>query len=77
MKLKEKIDLASFLEAVKKCKDEVYFETKEGDSLALHSALCQYIFCTLTNKPEILSNAEIRLINLEDLGYLVDYLEEI
>lgn len=74
MNLKKDIDINEFLNAVKLCKRNVYFETNEGDSLALRSALCQFIFSTLTNKPEILYNGHIRLENSEDMIYLEEFL---
>ncbi len=76
MYLKKDIDVNKFLSAVKLCEKEVYFETDEGDSLCLRSALCQYIFCTLTNKPEILYNGHIRLENFNDLKYLQEFIKE-
>lgn len=43
MKLKGKIDMMAFLKELKKCTGEVFFETPDGDCLALKSALSQYI----------------------------------
>lgn len=44
MKLFKNIDTISFLEDVKKCSGEVFFESEEGDRLNLKSTLSQYIF---------------------------------
>lgn len=74
MHIKENINLIQFLETVRLCKAEVYFETAEGDSLALRSALCQYIFCTLSNKPEILYRGNIRFDDPEDVTLVAGYL---
>lgn len=75
MHIKKNVDLAKFLKQVKTCQDEVFFETIEGDSLALRSELCQYIFCTLANKPEILYNGIIRFVKEEDIKILREFLE--
>lgn len=37
------IDILSFLNTVKTCKGNVFFRTKEGDSLNLNSLLSQFI----------------------------------
>ena len=39
MKLKQNIDVNAFLEAAKKCDNEVFFQTTEGDILNLKSLL--------------------------------------
>lgn len=75
MHIKQNVDLVKFLKQVRMCQDEVFFETKEGDSLALRSELCQYIFCTLANKPEILYNGTIRFVKEEDLEVIREFLE--
>lgn len=53
-------DLVDFLQKIKDCSSPVYFETADGDSLALHSALCQYIFCSLATQPDILYEGWLR-----------------
>mgnify|MGYP000395895134 len=53
MKLKGNINMMDFLKELKKCTGEVFFETPDGDCLALKSALSQYIFCTIANEPEL------------------------
>ena len=40
MKLKSSLDLERFFTAVRHCQGRVTFETEEGDSLNLKSALC-------------------------------------
>ncbi len=43
-KLKKDTDLAKFLIAVKACKNDVFFDSNEGDILNLASTLSQYVF---------------------------------
>ena len=61
MKLKGKIDMMGFLKELKKCTGEVFFETPDGDCLALKSALSQYIFCTIANEPELFETGTLDL----------------
>lgn len=44
MKLKSSLDLERFFTAVRHCQGKVTFETEEGDSLNLKSALCLFVF---------------------------------
>ncbi|MFV0465582.1 MAG: hypothetical protein ACK5ML_05855 [Lachnospiraceae bacterium] len=75
MKIKQQVDLIEFLNAVKNCNSEVYFETTQGDSLALGSQLCQYIFCSLASKPELLEQGVIRFQDPSDAAILTEFLE--
>ena len=75
MQLKKDCNLIHFLTQVKKCSSEVYFETSEGDSLALNSALSQYIFCSLAGRPALLQSGCIRLEDPEDISLLSEYIE--
>lgn len=75
MRFKEDMDIMEFLMAVKECVGGVYFETTEGDCLALRSALSQYIFCAATNERELLMSGSIRCENPEDYRVLEDYLQ--
>lgn len=74
MRIKENVNLVDFLKVVKTCKDEVYFETTEGDSLALRSQLCQFVFCSLYKRPEILYSGNVRFKNLNDMVLLEEFL---
>lgn len=69
------IDLKSFLEDVRKCEKEVYFETTEGDRLALHSTLSQFILCSLCNQPQLLADASIRCCGKHDKEILLPFFE--
>lgn len=67
------IDLKQFLEDVRKCEHEVYFESTEGDRLALRSALSQFILFSICNKPELLEGAVIRVCGEHDRELLLPY----
>ncbi len=74
MRLKEDIDIMEFLKKVEQCKDHVYYETMEGDTLNLSSTLSQFIFCTVAVKPHYWKTGVIRCENPEDYKMLKDYL---
>ena len=67
------IDLKQFLEDVRKCEHEVYFESTEGDKLALRSSLSQFILFSICNKPELLKGAVIRICGEHDRELLLPY----
>ena len=77
MKLKGKIDMMGFLKELKKCTGEVFFETPDGDCLALKSALSQYIFCTIANEPELFKTGTLRFEYESDIALLLPWIEEI
>lgn len=74
MFLKEDTNLSEFIKNVNSCKGEIYFETEEGDSLALKSVLCQFIFCTLFERPDILYRGTVRIERYEDETVLQQFL---
>ena len=67
------IDIKKFLEDVKKCENEVFFETTEGDKLALHSALSQFILYSICNQPQLSKDALIRCFGEHDREILLPY----
>lgn len=67
------IDLKQFLEDVRKCEHEVYFESTEGDKLALRSALSQFILLSICNEPQLLAGAVIRGYSEHDRELLLPY----
>lgn len=67
------IDLKQFLADVKKCENEVFFESTEGDRLALHSALSQFILYSVCTQPELLTGAIIRCSCQHDRDILSPY----
>lgn len=69
-------DLKNFLKAVKKCENEVYYESAEGDRLALRSAFCQLILCFLCNKKKAPVQAVIHCRGKHDRQALSPYFED-
>lgn len=59
MKLKNEINVAAFLEAVKECEGSVYFKTVEGDQLNLKSLLSQYILIYIMENNELMEEGVI------------------
>ena len=75
MHLKQEIELKNFLLQVKKCNNDVFYETTEGDILNLSSALSQYVFYSITIQPEYWVTGTIRCANEKDYEILADFLE--
>lgn len=75
MKLKENVDITQFIIQIRKCSADVFFETPEGDCLSLKSALSQYIFCSVLNRPELLQNGRLRFAEESDRVLLRPYLD--
>ena len=76
MLLRQDIDIIKFLQQVKRCRDEVLFETTEGDRMNLTSTLSQYVFCSIASHPEYWTDSTITCKNTEDYQLLTDYLYE-
>ncbi len=76
MHIKQDVDILKFLIEIKRCRSEVFFETPDGDRLALKSALSQYIFCIAVNDPELLSEGTLWFEDDSDKIILQPYLEE-
>lgn len=75
MHLKRGFNIPAFLSAVTTCEGEVYFNTPEGDSLALRSTFCQYIFCSLIKSSETFYDSVLVLENEADKEKLLEYIE--
>ncbi len=75
MRLKKDFRISDFLSAVKKCNGEVYFNTPEGDNLALRSVFCQYIFCSLEKTSDTFYEAEIVLEQKDDFSLLQEFVQ--
>lgn len=69
-------DLKTFLESVKTCENEVYFESAEGDCLSLRSALCRLILISICSKREQPVRAIIRCYGEHDRKLLAPYFEK-
>lgn len=69
------IDLKAFIEDVRECENQVYFESTEGDKLALRSALCQFILYSICNQPQLIKGAVIRCFGEHDRQLLLPYFD--
>lgn len=70
MHLKEEINIMDFLAAVKKCRGEVFFETKDGDSLNLKSLLSEYLFSMVASNRNYILSGQVVCRMKEDYGVL-------
>ncbi|MFA9376385.1 MAG: hypothetical protein ACERKZ_06485 [Lachnotalea sp.] len=77
MKLKKDVDLKKFVENVKKCANDVYFETKEGDHLNLKSTLSEYIFVASRVDNDFLRRGVVLCENVNDFVHLSEFLETV
>jgi len=76
MHLKTDIEITQFLLQVKKCNDDVYYKTSEGDILNLSSALSQYVFCSIAKQPHYWKTGIVSCKNIDDYQILSAYLVE-
>ncbi|MBR1758290.1 MAG: hypothetical protein IJ744_06125 [Lachnospiraceae bacterium] len=76
MRLKEMKEYLSFMEAVKKCQGEVFFDSSEGDHLNLKSTLSRYVFAVICNDKDLLSKGRIVCTEKSDYERLEAFLEE-
>lgn len=76
MKVDPNTSVVDFLKAVASCREDVVFQTNEGDSLNLKSALSQFVFAVVFTNPEILSTGTILCHCAEDAASLAPYLLE-
>ncbi len=75
MRIKEDVNLVQFIQEVKKCRNDVYLETDEGDRLNLKSTLSQYIFVCVGSSTAIRSG-NVTCSDPADIACLADYLTE-
>ena len=64
--LPEQYDLTALKNCICSCENEVYFETTDGDYIALKSALGQYLFLTIVQNFDSLSDARIHCTGRAD-----------
>lgn len=76
MKIRENIDIVSFLDRTKECLGDVFLHTTEGDILNLKSLLSQYVLMSILCNPELLRNARVICTDENDYLSLSDYLWE-
>jgi len=73
MKLRPDIDILTFFDAIRHCKGDVFFKTNEGDILNLNSALSRFIFITIMETRNFLTNGNIECTELDDMSILSEY----
>jgi len=76
MRLNMNIEAVDFITAVRNCRNDVFFQTPEGDSLNLKSLLSQYIFACILENPEFIESGKIVCTSDEDIQTLQAYLAE-
>ena len=75
MKIKKNINVAVFLDHVRKCEGNVYFKTIEGDQLNLKSLLSQYILVSIINNEELMKNGVVDCTKESDAVLLAQFLD--
>lgn len=76
MQLNPSSNFMEFLKKTKQCKGDIILRTPNGDSLNLHSALCQMIAIITVNKLKNAGSVEIHCETDEDYTLLAEYLCE-
>lgn len=76
MKIKENIDIVSFLDKAKECLGDVFLHTTESDILNLKSLLSQYVLMSILCKPDLFREAQVICTDENDYLSLSDYLRE-
>ena len=74
MRLKENIDIIAFLKSVRRCREDVYYDSPEGDHLDLKSALSQYVLTANIRNPQVIQKGDIRCSDEKDYERLKEYL---
>ena len=75
MKIRKYIDVAVFLDNVRKCEGNVYFKTIEGDQLNLKSLLSQYILVSIINNEELMEKGAVDCSKASDAALLAQFLD--
>lgn len=75
MKLKNSIDYTEFLQQVRRCQGEVYYETAGGDMLNLKSVLSEYLFISAAMTSDLLCGGRVICSISSDYLSLCDYIE--
>lgn len=66
MKIKENVDVVNLIKAIKRCHQNVYFHTRDGDRLNLKSTLSQYLFSVAARDAAFLAGGKIECQDPED-----------
>ena len=62
------------MKQIKNCKEDVFLETEEDDSLNLKSVLSQYVFIVLAGQEELMKHARVVCRGEKDYQVLAEYL---
>lgn len=76
MKLKPDISIIHFFKTVRQCEGDVFFTTKDGDTLNLKSQLAKYVFLALVSSKNLslIYNGELFCDLPSDYERLSEYL---
>lgn len=75
MRLKEGIDINSFMAVAEKCSGQIFLHTAEGDILNLRSMLTQYVLLSFLYNKAALKDSQVVCTQDEDYQLLKEYLE--
>ena len=75
MRLKQTANVLEFLEAVSRCRKDVFFCTTGGDRLNLSSELMRFVMISQLKNQEFIRESTIELTDPEDLGILEPFVE--
>jgi len=76
MKLKDGIDINSFLSIAEKCSGQVFFHTSDGDILNIKSQLSRYVLVSALCNKSLLEDSQIVCTDDEDYKLLEDFLQQ-
>lgn len=74
MNLRKKVDIRAFMQAIRGCSGDVFFESPE-DKIDLKSVLSQYVFCSIMNNKKLMDSGSIRCEDPEDYEKLEQFLD--
>ena len=76
MTLQNGVSIPAFLEAVRQCEEDVWFESDEQDLFNLKSQFSQYVFATAALNPDFHINGTVTCRCRKDLEKLRDFLQD-
>ena len=74
VKLRSQIDVVELLQTVKKCQEDIFFISKEGDVLNLNSQLASYVFIASIQEEALIEDGYLRVTAKDDLFLLSPFL---
>lgn len=73
MRLKRDVNFEDFMQAVSKCKNDVYFCTTASDVLNLKSMLARLIFATLVQNENLLYSSNVVCQDRDDIPLVLPF----